>query len=194
MFERQGEAAQISFQWVVGDNRALEKNVIELIKPEFTYAITVASRLAAFGLTFAVASLLLPEAGKLTLIAIVFAASMSIWVSIGLEIFVYRVLERLRAEDPSRVGWNSVWLDSTGVTWTTETSEQYTSWLGVIDVIETDGSIWLKTEAASGFYIPPRVFSSAEEVTECRKLIADLRENPLPPAHLAGPDEELVRH
>ena len=60
MYEREDDTAHISFQWVVGDNKAQEKNIRELIRSDHTYAITVASRLVAFALTYVVANALLP--------------------------------------------------------------------------------------------------------------------------------------
>lgn len=193
MYERDADTAQITFQWVVGDTKAHEKNIRELIRSDHTYAITVVSRLVALVMTYVVAEALLPDTDFFVVLWIVLAASLSIWVSIGIEIAYARLLERLQADDPRRVGWNSVWLDSSGIAWCTETSEDYTSWFGVTDVVEQEGSLWIKTGDAHGYYIPPRIFASADELADCRKLIQRLRENPLPPQHL-GSSQELVRH
>lgn len=194
MFERDGEAAEISFQWVIGDTRELEKSFLDLSRPKYHYAITVASRLVAYALTFAVAYALLPDADFHTILWIAIAGSLSIWASLGLEILTMRALDRILAEDPRKVGWHSLWLDRAGISWVTDTSEEYTSWLGVLEVVERGGSFWLKTGPAHGYYIPPRVFASEAELIECRKLIQRLRENPLPPRHLAGEREDLVKH
>ena len=194
MFEREGESAEISFQWVIGDTRELEKNLVELGRRKYYYAIIVVSRLFAYALTFAVAYLLLPDADFHTILWIAIAGSFSIWASLGLETLTLRALDRILADDPRKVGWNHIWLDPAGISWSTETSEEYTSWLGVLEVVERDGSLWLKTGPAHGYYIPPRVFASEEELNDCRKLIQSLRENPLPPRHLAGVGDDLVKH
>ncbi|MBX7539528.1 hypothetical protein [Qipengyuania sphaerica] len=194
MYEEEGDTAHISFQWVVGDTKAHEQNVREMIGFDHSYAIAIFSRVVAFVLTYFVAKALLPDTDFFVLIWIVLAASLSIWVSLGVEIFLIRMLERLQAVDPKRVGWNSVWLDSSGVSWSTETSEDYTSWLGVIDVIEQEGSLWIKTGPAHGYYIPPRVFASVEELTNCKKLIEKLRNDPVPPKHLVGTSDGMVKH
>lgn len=193
MYEREDDTAHISFQWVVGDTKAHEKNIRELIRSDHTYAITLVSRLVALALTYVLANALLPEADFFVVLWIVLAASLSIWVSIGIEIAYVRLLEHLQADDPRRVGWNSVWLDSSGIAWSTETSEDYTSWFGVTDVVEQEGSLWIKTGHAHGYYFPPRVFASANDLTDCRKLIQKIREDPLPPQHL-GSSQDLVRH
>jgi hypothetical protein len=194
MFENEGESAEISFQWVIGDTRALEKNFIELSRPKYYYAIIVFSRLFAYALTFAVAYLMLPDANFQTILWIAIAGSLSIWASLGLETLAMRALDRLFAQDARRVGWNHIWLDHAGISWSTETAEEYTSWLGVLEVVERDGSFWLKTGPVHGYYIPPRVFASEEEVNDCRQLIRRFRENPLPPRHLAGVEDDLVKH
>lgn len=49
------KAVTLSFQWTIGDMRPLEKNLVQLLKSEYHYLITVISRLIAFGLTFLVA-------------------------------------------------------------------------------------------------------------------------------------------
>lgn len=194
MLERQDDTALIDFQWTVGDTRAFERNVQELIKPQHSYAITVLARLVAFLLTLAVATAILPSAGFMVLLAVTVVASLSIWVSLGLEIGALRFYERLQADHPSRVGWNSVQFDASGITWSTETGFEYTSWLGVIDVVERDGSMWFKTGPVHGHYIPPRVFSSKAELAEFRTFIRNLRNNPLSPAHLPDVHENLVKH
>ncbi len=194
MFEREGESAEISFQWVVGDTRELEKNFVDLSRPKYHYAIIVSSRLFAYALTFAVAYFMLPDAEFATILWIAIAGSFSIWASLGLEIVTMRALDRILAQDPRKVGWNHIWLDSAGISWSTETSEEYTSWLGVLDIVERDGSFWLKTGPAHGYYIPPRIFVSEEELNDCRNLIQELRKNPLPPRHLAGVGEDLIKH
>lgn len=194
MFERDENAAKLTFQWVVGDTRALEKNLIQLSRSKYQYAITVFSRLVAFGLTFLVAFALLPEVDLGVVFLITLAGSYSLWVSWGVAVFSLRALERMLAEDNRKVGWNNVWLDSTGITWNTETSQEYTSWLGVSEVIEQEGSLWMKTGPAHGYYLPPRVFSSNEELTECSKLIARFRAHPTQPRHLGDTDENLVKH
>lgn len=194
MYERENDTAQISFQWVVGDLKAHEKNIGQLIKSDYTYFITIVSRLIAFALTYVVADALLPNAEFFVLLWIVLAASFSIWVSVGIEIFYMRTLERVQADDPRKVGWNGIWLDSHGIVWSTETTEDYTSWLGVSDIIEQDGSLWIRTGPAHGHFIPPRVFASAEELADCMDLISKLRANPLPPRHLENSTEDLVRH
>ena len=194
MYEEEDDAAQISFQWVVGDTRAHEQNVREMIGFNHSYGIAVLSRLVAFLLTYFVAKALLPNTDFFVLIWIVLAASLSIWVSLGVEIFLMRMLERLQADDPKRVGWNSVWLDTSGVSWSTETSEDYTSWLSVIDVVERKGSLFIKTGPAHGYYIPPRIFASSDELAKCKELIERLRSDPVPPKHLVESGEGMVKH
>lgn len=194
MFERDENTAKLTFQWVVGDTRALEKNLIQLSRSKHQYMITVFSRLVAFGLTFLVAFALLPEVDLGVVFLITLAGSYSLWVSWGVAIFSLRALEHMLAEDNRKVGWNHVWLDSTGVTWNTETSQEYTSWLGVSEIIEHEGSLWMKTGPAHGYYLPPRVFASRDELTECSKLIARFRAQPTQPRHLSGTDDSLVKH
>jgi hypothetical protein len=194
MFEKEGDSAEISFQWVVGDTRALEKNFIDLSRPKYAYAIIVVSRVFAYALTFAVAYFMLPDADLHAIFLIAVVGSFSIWASVGLETIAWRVLDRALAQNPRKVGWNHIWLDPTGISWSTETSEEYTSWLGVLEVVERDGSFWLKTGPAHGHYIPPRVFASDEELNDCRNLIQRLRKHPLPPRHLAGLGSDLIKH
>jgi hypothetical protein len=108
MFEREGESAEISFQWVVGDTRELEKNFIDLSRSNYYYAIIVASRLFAYALTFAVAYLLLPDADFHAILWIAIAGSLSIWASVGLETLAWKALDRILAQDPRKVGWNHI--------------------------------------------------------------------------------------
>ena len=194
MYERDGEQAQVSFQWTVGDMRAHEKNLTELVKHPRDYPLTIASRLIAYAATFAVAYMLLPDARFSTILWIAVAGSLSVWIAAWFEILSLRTLERLKAQDPSRVGWNWVWLDSSGIVWSTETSEEYTSWLGVIDVIENDETLWIQTGHVNGYFLPTSAFSSSDEFHDCRRLITRLREHPLPPAHLKTAGDELIKH
>lgn len=194
MFEKLEDGVEISFQWVVGDTRALEKNLISIGRSDYQYAITVVSRLIAFGLTFLVAWALIPGTELWIVFLISLAGSYSLWVSWGVSVLSLRALERLTAKDNRKVGWNTVWLDQTGITWSNETSQDYTSWLGVSDVVEQDGSIWIKTGPAHGFYIPPRVFGSPREQSECMSAIEAYRSNPVRPRHLRHGDEEMVKH
>ena len=194
MFEIDEDSAQITFQWVVGDLRALEKNLSEASQPKHYHAIIIVGRLIAYAVTFAVAYALLPDANFHVILWIAAAGTLSIWVALGFEVAAGRLLERMTADDPRRVGWNSIWLDRSGVTFATETTEDYASWLGVSSVVERDGSIWIKTGPVHGFYIPARVFDSDEERAECLSLIAELRQKPLPPRHLADAETDLIRH
>lgn len=194
VFERNEQSAEIVFQWVVGDTRELGKNFLELSRPAHQYAIVVAGRLAAYAATFAVAYALLPEVDFFTILLIAFAGSLSVWVSLGVEMAAMRTIDNLLAQDSRRVGWNTIYLDRSGVTCSTDVSEDYTSWLGVEKAVERDGSLWLKTGPAHGVFIPRRVFASSEELIACQKLIKELRENPLSPSHLGGADDDLVMH
>lgn len=194
MYERNGDSADITFQWVIGDTRALEKNLGALIAPQNTYAITIVTRLVAYALTFLVAYLFLPGADFFVVLLIAMAGSFSLWASVWMEIMIYRALERFRAEDPLRVGWNSVLLDASGITWSTELSLEYVSWMGVSEVVEREGSLWMKTGPANGYYLPGRVFSSREESVDCFELIERLRQQPLPPKHISEQGEDLVMH
>lgn len=194
MFERDENGAKLTFQWVVGDTRELEKNLLQLSRSKYHYATTVVSRLIAFGLTFLVAYALLPQVDLSVVFFISLAGSYSLWVSWGVGVLSLRALERLLAEDNRKVSWNTVWLDSTGITWSTDTSQDYTSWLGVSEVVEKDGSLWIKTGPAHGYYLPPRVFASADELADCCSLIEKLRQNPRRPRHLEYADEDLIKH
>ncbi len=194
MYELNNDTARIEFQWSVGDTRALEKNLREAIRPAGAYAITVGSRLIAYALTMLVAFTLLPGADFHVVLWIALAASFSIWISVGVEVLSLRTLEKLQASDPKMVGWNYLWLDSYGVSWSTEVAEDYTSWLGVIDIEERDGSFWIKTGPAHGYYIPPRIFPSAGDVADFRKLVQQLRDDPSPPRQLVEAGENLVKH
>jgi len=188
------DTAEITFQWVLGDMRELEKNLIELSRSKLYYAITVASRVLAYALTFIVAFALLPNASVHTVILIALTASLSIWVSWGISVLSFRSLERMMASEPQKAGWNTVWLDRSGITWNTEISQDYTSWLAVSEVVERDGSLWFKTGPANGFYIPSRVFSSKADLAEVMQLISDLREDPILPRHIQDAATEFVKH
>ena len=112
-----------------------------------------------------------------------------------MSVLAFRKLEKLLAESPDRVGWNDVRIDPYGIVWATETAEEYMSWLGISDVVETDGSIWLKTGEAQGFFLPGRIFETEANLRECLSIIEQYRENPRPPRHQnSNVDDALVRH
>jgi hypothetical protein len=187
------KAINLSFQWTVGDTRELEKNLTDLVRSNYHHVITVASRFVAFGLTYLVAHLLLPNTEVFIVLAIVLAASWSIWVSWGMSLLAFRAIERLSAKDPRRVGWNNVTIDCRGIVWSDDVSQEYMSWLGIADIVERDGSLWIKTGAVHGYYLPPRVFSSDVEVNNCMKLIEEFRKSPAMPVHLQGSSETVIR-
>ena len=175
--------------------RPLEKNLVQLLKSEYHYLITVVSRFIAFGLTFLAAFLLLPSVDLWKVFLIAFAGSYSVWVSWGISILAFRRLEKMQAQDSERVGWNNVKIDKSGILWSTDTSQEYVSWLGISDVVETDGSIWLKTSEAQGFFFPPRVFESEANLAECLKLIHRFRNTATAPAHINEETEvPLTKH
>ena len=185
----------LSFQWVVGDMRPLEKNLVQPLKSEYHYLITVISRLIAFGLTFLATFLLFPSVDLWKVFIIALAGSYSVWVSWGMSILAFRRLEKMQAKDSERVGWNDVKIDKSGVLWSTDTSQEYVSWLGISDVVETDGSIWLKTGEAQGYYLPSRVFESEANLAECLNLINHFRKDPTAPAHINEETEvPLTKH
>ena len=194
MFEFNEDVATLRFQWIVGDTRELEKSLVQLSRSKYHYAITVLSRLIAFVLTFVVSCALLQNVDLGAVFLISLTGSYSLWVSWGVSVVSLRALERLLAQDSRKVGWNTVLLDSAGITWNTETSQEYTSWLGVSEIVEKDGSLWVKTGPAHGYYIPPRVFASADELADCRNLVERFRQNPLRPRHLENADQDLVIH
>lgn len=112
-----------------------------------------------------------------------------------MSILAFRRLEKMQAQDSERVGWNNVRIDKSGVLWSTDTSQEYVSWLGISDVVETDGSIWLKTSEAQGFYLPPHVFGSEANLAECLTLIDQFRNVATAPAHVNDETEvPLVKH
>ena len=194
MFEVFDDGAQITFQWVVGDFKELGKKLSELASPKHHYAILIVSRLVAYAVTFTVAYGLLRDANFHHILWIAAAGTLSIWVALGIELVAHRGLDRLMADDPRRVGWNSIWIDRSGVTFATETTEDYASWLGVSGIDDLDGAIWIRTGQAHGVYIPSRVFTSRIQLMQCRDLIDKFRASPLPPRHLADPEREIVKH
>ena len=191
------------FQWMVGDTQALKKQLSAIAKPSWHYAVTVASRFVSYGAVFLVAWLLLPGEPFSTVLWIAIAASLSVYVSWGLSTYMGRKLEELTAVDSRYVGWNTVYLSRHGVTWHTDTSSDYTSWLGIESVSSAHDAIWMKTGQAQGIYLPPSAFGG--ELTQARTLefIEAFRENAAPPAHVridgAGqgdgdPEKVLVKH
>lgn len=194
MVEIDDVSAKISFQWVLGDTRALEKSLIGYLRAGFYYPIMVLSRIVGIALTFAVAGFLLPSADLMSIFYISLAGSFSIYVSFGFVIMASRTLERLTASDNRNVGWNVVWLDKDGVTWNTDISQDYTSWLGVSDVIYRDNSIWIKCGPAQGYFIPSRVFVNEAQYGACVDLIEAHRADPAIPRHVSETVSEAVMH
>jgi len=169
---------------MVGDTHPLEKFLKGLVKNKHHYLITVTSRIIAFALTYIVTMWLLPtvEVWKVFLIAL--AGSYSLWVSWGFGIYAIRKLEKIMASDPKNIGVNKVKIDRTGIRWDDEISRIYLSWQGIEDVVQLDGSIWLKTSKTNGFFIPRRLFETEGQISECLELIAILRKNRTLPLHL----------
>jgi len=189
------EVITLSFQWAVGDMRPLEKNLVQLLKSKHHYLITVVSRLIAFSLTFLATYLLLPSVDLWKVFLIALAGSYSVWVSWGMSTLAFRKFEKIQAKDSAQVGWNSVKIDKSGILWSTETSQEYVSWLGISDVVETDGSVWLKTGDAQGYYLPSRIFEAEANLGECLKLIEQFRNESTVPVHVTERIEEpLIKH
>ena len=191
------------FQWMVGDTQALKKQLRAIAKPSWHYAVTVASRFVSYGAVFLVAWLLLPGEPLSTVLWIAVAAGLSVYVSWGLSTYMGRKLEELTAVDARYVGWNTVYLSRHGVTWHTDTSSDYTSWLGIESVSSAHDAIWMKTGQAQGVYLPPSAFGGELTQTRTLEFIEAFRENAAPPAHTRSehPDEDdddiekdLVKH
>ncbi|GJL93431.1 hypothetical protein [Hyphococcus sp.] len=183
----------ISFQWAVGDTRALEKHMGELVRFPFHHAVIVASRIVALALVFALAYFLFPEIEAWKLIILVLAASLSIWVSWALSVGTMRTLERLQAKDPRYVGCVNVRIDERGLFWADDVSQYFLSWLGVSDVEEIDGAIWIKSGDVTGFYLPARVFESSEQTGNYKRTIDECRSRATPPIHTGQPAQDSPR-
>lgn len=177
------EQITIRFQWTVGDDRALEKRLGEMARLPSQYPLLVVSRIAALASVFAVAYFLIPGLEYWKLLVLTVAASWSIWVSSALTLTGMRAVEILHAKDPKFVGWINVLIDRRGLFWSDDTSHIYQSWLGVSDVEELDGSIWIKTGEVMGFYLPSRIFESGESADGHLKLINEFRAKPTAPIH-----------
>lgn len=183
----------ISFQWAVGDTRALEKHLGEIVRYPFHHAVIVASRIVALALIFALAYSLFPEIEAWKLIVLALAASLSIWVSWGLTVGTMRTLERLQAKDPRYVGWVNVRIDERGLFWADDVSQYYLSWIGVSEVEEIDGAIWIKSGDVTGFYLPARVFESPEQAGVYKKAIDEFRKRATPPIHTGQTAQDSPR-
>lgn len=184
MDELGNKEINVRFQWMVGDSHPLEKFLKELVKNPHHYLITVTSRIIAFALTYIVTMLLLPTVDIWKVFLIALAGSYSLWVSWALGMYAIRQLEKIMASDPENIGVNRVRIDRTGIRWDDEISKIYLSWQGIEDVVQLDGSIWLKTSKTSGFFIPKRLFETQNQVTDSLELIAEFRKNPTLPVHL----------
>jgi hypothetical protein len=194
--DTEDDALRFSFQWVVGDWRPLEKSMTRIGRLRYAYVVTLVSRLLAYGLTVGVAYVLLPNAELHVVLLIALAGSLSVWATWGLMVLSFRLFERLMAESARRVGWNHVHIDRRGITWSTETSQDYLSWLGVTDVTEEDGAIWIKTGKVSGYYLPPRLFASPAVLVTNLQTIARFRAEATRPSHLGdnGDEGPVTRH
>ena len=185
----------INFQWTVGDTRVLEKNLVELVrKPEAYYIATVVSRMLALLFIFLSCYFLLPKVDFWTVLLISISATFSLWVSWSMVSLSIRALENLSAEDPKVVGWNEIKIDITGILWDNETSQDYVSWQGILDIVFKEGSVWFKTGSVHGYFIPSRVFESEEKFDECVKLINFFKDNATLPAHKHDTENPTVLH
>lgn len=189
---------EFEFQWTVGDFRALRKLLSDVGRTSFVYFVTVLTRLVSIGLMSVVIFVAIPGVGFMTFTVLLMAFSLSLLVAGALSIMTYHMLERLRATDARRVGWQHVRLDRRGIYWTDDVSQTYLSWLGVQEIQSKDGSIWIKSGAASGYYLPARLFTAEHPVEECLEVIARFRAESTPPDHLRSGEEEsdelVVRH
>ena len=193
--EKEQHFLQINFQWVVGDTRILEKNLVELVrKPNTYYIATIISRIIALCLIFLACYFLLPKVEFWTVLLISISATFSLWVSWSMVALSIRALEILAAKDPKMVGWNEIKIDATGIIWNNETSQDYVSWQGISDVVYSQNSIWFKTGSAHGYFIPSRVFEAQEDFDECVELITTFRRNATLPAHKHNFEESKVLH
>ena len=184
MDKAENQEINITFQWMVGDTHPLEKFLRALVKNKYHHLITVTSRIIAFALTYFVTAWPLSTVDIWKVFLIALAGSYSLWVSWGFGIYSIRKLEKIMASNPENVGVNRVKIDRTGIRWDDEISRIYLSWQGIEDVVELNGSIWLKTSKTSGFFIPKRLFDSDSQISECLEMIAKFREKPTLPIHL----------
>lgn len=187
-------ALEFSFQWETGDLRLLEKLVKDEARSRLFYGVTLVSRIIAFAATLWIAALILPGTDIVDLALLCAVASLSIWVSWAFTLITYRTLERISVRDPRRVGWNSVTIDRSGIYLSTEISLEYTSWLGVVDVEELDGALFVRTGPAHGYLIPARAFESPANSSESLARIDEFRKNPETPRHADSATNDLVRH
>ena len=193
--EEAKDTLTFSFQWAVDDMRPLERSLISIARPRLTYVATVVARILAYALTFAVAFALIPNASWTAIVLIAFTGSLSVWVAWGVSVVTIRKIEKLLAHDTSRVGWNYVVIDRSGITWNTDVSQEYCSWLGVTEVADDNGAVLLKTGKVQGYYLPPRILGTKDELAQHIALIRKLRSEATQPAHLAqGNPAPLIKH
>ncbi len=177
------ETVQIRFQWMVGDLKGLEKHLKEILRHSAHQVISFSARLTALFLTAGVAYFLLPDASLFIVFLIAIVGSNATWVSWGMEILALKKLERMQADDARRVGWHNVKFDRSGVIWSTDTSQEYISWLGVSEIIADDEGIWMKTGAINGLYLPSRIFESEKQRREIASKIKFFKKHHTLPTH-----------
>lgn len=173
-----------TFQWTVGDLRPFEKGLFETAKSSHYYWISFTSRLVAMGLTCGVSYFLFPNQELWRAVLVATAASYSIWASWTLTLLTMKQFERINAQDPMRVGFNRVMLDSRGITWTTDISQEYISWMGISSVENINDSIWFKSGKTGGFFLPNRLFDTQEEIKSVITKTELFRKKFTAPTHL----------